>query len=627
MINDPAKHGRALTTGYTPLIAERPSLLTKYENLRRREYETLTKFVDSLGKVDGLPEAQLSQARDALFHADHPYLIVLTGPFNTGKSSMINALIGREVLAVSATPTTNKITILRHGAAEGQSAAGDTQTVFYPSPLLERVSLVDTPGLDSVFKGHDTITQNFLHRADLVLLVMLSTQAMTASNAAYLTALKDYGKRVIVVINQIDLVSEEDAQTIQNFVAEQARSSLGVAPTVWLVSAKWAMEAAQSTPRNDEQWRKSGFHQIEGYLNQNLTDSARVKQKLETPLQIARNVLVAANNNLRDQQDALAEYRRSSQNVRGQIDTAMAEQQHTAKEAADEVEKLFAESAKRGAQAINELFQLSRAFGLSASGFGEAVGFGRLFRRFGGQTPAQTAFATQKADEPLTQIPPIPERLAARLEGRDVKDADDLIHYAKGEISRLPGVLQTKVIGALNAPGGYDRAIMQKARIDLDKTLEKARQGEYLLIERAVRNTVTILGVYVFSAILLFCGVAVLINGQNNSGGAVLAVLMGFALAVGGMALIPLRGWLMKNAHARRVASIKDEYLETLNKAASDQMAYGRQLRGDAVAPFLRMVETQISQVDQVRAELENHSRSLSDFEAELGNLEKETKS
>src|SRR5260221_12451080 len=63
--------------------------------LRRKEYDRLTALLDTLGKIDGLPDEQMEQARDALFHADHPFLIVLVGAFNTGKSSMINALIGR----------------------------------------------------------------------------------------------------------------------------------------------------------------------------------------------------------------------------------------------------------------------------------------------------------------------------------------------------------------------------------------------------------------------------------------------------------------------------------------------------------------------------------------------------
>ena len=245
------------------LVNEKPSLLTRYENLRRKEFEALSAFLDTLGKVDGLPAEHMGQARDALFHADHPYLIVLIGPFNTGKSTLINALIGEPVLPTGATPTTSKIVILRHGPASQQLGGGEVDSVFHPSALLERVSLVDTPGLDSVFKGHDEMTRRFLHRADLVLMVMLATQAMSASNVANLAALRDYGKRVIVVVNQIDLLEPDDQQRIRDFVAEQGRAALGTTPDVWMLSAEWAMQAGRGPDRDEALWAKSGFAQVE----------------------------------------------------------------------------------------------------------------------------------------------------------------------------------------------------------------------------------------------------------------------------------------------------------------------------------------------------------------------------
>src|SRR5512140_976710 len=179
-----------------PLIVDKPSLLARYEALRRKEFDSLTSLLDTLGKIDGLPADQMNQARDALFHADHPFLIALIGAFNTGKSSLINALIGKSILDVGAIPTTTKIAILRHGPSIQRSQSGDVATIFYPAPLLEQVSLVDTPGLASVVKTHGEVTRRVLHRADLVLMVMMATQAMSASDVEYLRSLRAYGKRV-----------------------------------------------------------------------------------------------------------------------------------------------------------------------------------------------------------------------------------------------------------------------------------------------------------------------------------------------------------------------------------------------------------------------------------------------
>ena len=165
-------------------VSSETKLVQDYEAIRRREYELITKMLDVLPRIDNIGEQRIGQVRDALFHADHPFLMVLIGPFSSGKSSILNALLGEEnFLNVGPVPTTDRINILRWGEqAQHMGTAGGVDTVFYPSPLLRKVSLVDTPGLESILKEHEATTREFFHRADVVLLVMLSTQAMTQRN-------------------------------------------------------------------------------------------------------------------------------------------------------------------------------------------------------------------------------------------------------------------------------------------------------------------------------------------------------------------------------------------------------------------------------------------------------------
>ncbi|MCC7449349.1 MAG: dynamin family protein [Anaerolineae bacterium] len=602
------------------MIIDKPSLLARYEILRRKEFERLTALLDTLGRIDGLPADQMDQARDALFHADHPFLIVLIGAFNTGKSSIINALVGEPILSVGATPTTQKIAILRHGPAVQRSQAGEVETIFHPAPLLEQVSLVDTPGLESIYKAHDEVTRRFLHRADIVLMVMMATQAMSASNVEYLQSLRAYGKRVIIVVNQIDAIDPEEQAALKAFVADRSKISLGFVPEVWMVSARQAWEAEQAQPRNEELWKASGFDQIEQFIREALGDSARVRQKLETPLQIARNVLMVANGQVRDQQNALADYRRSAQNVRSQMDTATREQQTTVRDAMREIDETFAEAARRGREAIHDMFEWSQVFRLGVSGVTEFLGVARVIRRFGAQTPAQTAFETRKVNEPLNQIPVLIDRIGPRLEGRDVKDVDDLIAYTRREIEQLPGGLQQKVIGKLQAPASYDRAIMRNARDELLPIVDKARTIEFKRIDLAVRNTLVFLGAYELVVVIGGIIAALALAGSQNGSWALLLVAV-IVLALVGLAVLPLRGWLMEQSYGRRLIAIKTELENALERATQQQVAFGTQMRNDAVAPFMRLVETQVSQVDQLKTELEGHQQALVGLEKELGDL------
>lgn len=111
-----------------------------------------------------------------------------------------------------------------------------------------------------MFQKHEEITRRFLHRSDTVLLVMLATQAMTARNLEYLKILKDYGKNVIIVINQVDLLTPEEIETVKEYVIDQSRMQLGFKPDVWLMSAKRASEARLDDGTLDaDLWQASGL--------------------------------------------------------------------------------------------------------------------------------------------------------------------------------------------------------------------------------------------------------------------------------------------------------------------------------------------------------------------------------
>lgn len=610
-------------------LQSRPSLLSRYETLRRKEFEYVTGLLDTLGTVDSLPAEQLEQARDAMFHADHPYLTVLIGAFNTGKSSIINALIGQDVLNTGAIPTTNKIAILRYGEAPQQVNAGDVDTVFHPSPLLEKVSFVDTPGLESIFTEHDTITRKFLHRADIVLFVMLATQAMTAKNVEALQSLRAYGKKIVIVVNQIDLIDPDERETLRTFITEQSRQHLGYAPDVWMVSARIARAAhrtdSDATSGREELvdeilWNESGFAQIEAFINNALSDAERVRQKLETPLQIVRNVTSAALAQTRQQQDSLADYRRSAQNVRGQIDAGLREQQTLTTEARAQLESAFNDTAKRGRDAIHELFTWSRAFSLVTGGIAEATGLARIFRRFGATTPAKAAFDSHHVFEPLQQVPVLTDALAPRLEGRDMKDAEDLVGYTRRELDRLPDALRAKLIGSLNVPTTYDRTHVPKVRGDLTTILTRANEAEFKRIDSSVRGSIALLGLYELLVIVLGLGITIAAISAGNTVWP-LTLLITLLLAGVGFLIMPLRGALMEADFGRRIRALADEYWRTLSPALESQIGFGRRLREDAAAPFLRLIETQIERADQQRKQLESHEQQLTQLEKELGTL------
>ena len=606
------------------MAADTPNskLATDYETIRRREYELITGLLEVIPRIDGLDEDQVTQMRDALFHADHPYMIVFIGPFSAGKSSLINGLLGEhDLLSIGPTPTTDRISILRWGEEPSRNRSGEVDTVFYPSPLLQKVSFVDTPGLESVFQKHEEITRRFLHRSDTVLLVMLATQAMTARNLEYLKILKDYGKNVIIVINQMDLLTPEEVETVKEYVIDQSRMQLGFKPDVWLMSARMASAARLSDGTLDaELWQASGLNQLEEYVDRQLGDRERLRQKLQTPLQIVQNVHQSALAHVRGDQSALDHYQNIAQNIDQQLTVFKREQDKIVKQIDEEISDKFGEAAQRGSEAITDMFGLSHAFGSVMRGMLELVGLSRLLKR-GSYTRA--AFERNKVFEPIRDVTAISDKLAPRIEGRDVQDIDDLVKYARKEIDALPPTIRSKVIGSVQAPLRYDRSALQSVRPQLEAIQDEAQKVETEKLERSLRNTLLYMAAYelILLVVLIFVLIAAPPSLENSPFWLALVVLLG--LALGGLVFLPARGRMLENTYSARLLQLQGRYIDTLNEGAQAQIAYGMQLRREAISPLTRLIEAQTEiHTDQLKR-LQAAGQEITKIEGELAGMGK----
>jgi predicted GTPase len=610
-------------------LSTETKLALDYEDIRRREYELITNLLEVLPRIDNLDEGRVAQVRDALFHADHPFLMVFVGPFSSGKSSIINALLGEEeLLPVGPIPTTDRIAILRYGEeANRMNSGGEVDTVFFPSSLLKKVSFVDTPGVQSVMQRHETTTRNFLHRSDVVLLVMLSTQAMSASNLEYLQTLKEFGKKVIIVINQVDLLTPEEANTVQEYVQEQSKSRLGFKSEISMVSARQGLEARQNGTLDEEKWKASGLNKFEEYIDQQLGDVDRLRTKLQTPLQITQNVHQAALASVRTNQAALDEYRRIGENIEQQLNACQREQEKTVNETNEEIKQKFADSAQRGTEAIREIFSLGRAPASVGRGLLELVGIAGLVRRMRGKTDIDEVFTRHKALEPIEEASNTTDKLGPRLEGRDIQDIDSLVKYAQKEIDGLPEAIRGKVIGPVRAPLQYERGALQQVRDELEEIKDEARKLETKKLEDGWRNALLFLGAYeVFVLILI---IALIFTWQDLAANSnqpatpiiILVVLLGFALL--GLAIMPLRGRMLANQRTARLATLQTRYIDALSKAAGKQVSYGMQLRRDAVSPLTRLIEAQVNIQTEQLNKLQSAEREMVGIESALTTMGK----
>jgi small GTP-binding protein len=142
------------------------------------------------------------------------FSIVFIGEFSTGKSSVINALLGQKILPEGITPTTDKITILKHGDAKEEYLENGNYYISIPENRLKGFFIVDTPGTNVTLEQHEQITQEFIPRADIVFFVIGAERAMTGSEARLIRFIKeDWLKNIVFLLNKIDIAEGDDELT------------------------------------------------------------------------------------------------------------------------------------------------------------------------------------------------------------------------------------------------------------------------------------------------------------------------------------------------------------------------------------------------------------------------------
>ncbi len=600
-------------------------LLQSYHAIRQREHKLIHDLLPILSKIDTLGEEHIDQVRDAMFHTDHPYLMVLVGPFNTGKTSIVNALMGSQsFLKIGATPTTDSIQILRWGEeAERMESGGEVDTVFYPSPLLRKVSLVDTPGLESVFRSHEQKTRQFLHRADIVLLVMMATQAMTASSLESMQMFKEYGKKVIIVVNQCDLLNAHEKNEVEEFVRTQSQSKLGVQPEIWMLSARQGLSACHHHGRDEKVWRASGMSQIEAYINRQLGDASRLRQKLQTPLQIIQNVHSRALHAVKQNQKALSHYQGIRENIEGQLAAQQREQDKSVRELNLELEAQFQEISQRSQVALQEIFKLSRGVQSLFGGLLQFIGLTRIFGWGRKSSHIERAFLAHKVFEPHEEIDRIVSKLGPRLEGQDMQDIDGLVKYGRGEVMKLPADLQDKVIGDIRAPVKYDRQHTQQLDSLLQPIEKSIKTLELQQLEDAFRNSLLYLAAWELIIITLLIAFLRFSPSMEDDILRLLVMLIIPLTGFLGFVMLPMRGQMIHARFDHRLNVLSRQYQNTITGTADKQIQYGIQLRRDAIAPLTRLIEAQTQIHNEQLEKLRESEQVMMSIESDLNSLGK----
>jgi GTP-binding protein EngB required for normal cell division len=228
--------------------------------------------------------------------AEDRFILAVLGQFKRGKSSLMNAIIGRELLPTGVLPLTSAITMLKYGPAErmvirrndsvfpeelsvsdlsayvtekgnpGNRKKVKTVQVELPVPFLQRgIEFVDTPGVGSSITANTATTYDFLPECDAVLFVTGVDTPMTSMELAFLNEIREYVKRIFFVVNKIDLVTDDERSEVLEFVSETIRAQIAYKEVkVFPISSGLGLAARISG--DSALYEKSGLKALEDTL-------------------------------------------------------------------------------------------------------------------------------------------------------------------------------------------------------------------------------------------------------------------------------------------------------------------------------------------------------------------------
>ncbi|MFQ5578416.1 MAG: dynamin family protein, partial [Anaerolineae bacterium] len=227
----------------------KPILTPKQETLLKDERQWLADLQVVLAKL-GATEEDHTTLKQSIQQLDELFLLVVVGEFNAGKSAFINALLGQPLLKEGVTPTTAQVNILKYGSASRrQVIEPHLHALMEPLDILHHINIVDTPGTNAVIQKHQTITEDFVPRSDMVLFITSADRPFTESERRFLNQIKEWGKKVVIIINKVDMFeTDADLNQAETFVQENSARLLETRVEIFSVSAKLALRAKQGEP-------------------------------------------------------------------------------------------------------------------------------------------------------------------------------------------------------------------------------------------------------------------------------------------------------------------------------------------------------------------------------------------
>lgn len=224
-------------------------------------------------------------AADITASVSDPFMFVIVGEVKAGKSSFINALLEsqEEICKVAPSPMTDTIQQITYGQERIEIVNPYLKKIYQPVEILKEISIVDTPGTNTIVDHHQEITERFIPSSDLIVFVFEAKNPYRQSAWQFFDYIhSEWHKKIIFILQQKDLMNESDLNINIQGVKSQAEKKGISEPMVFAVSAKDEIENNKEI---------SGFIPLRAYLQNNITGGRTPYLKLLSSINSGKQVM------------------------------------------------------------------------------------------------------------------------------------------------------------------------------------------------------------------------------------------------------------------------------------------------------------------------------------------------
>jgi small GTP-binding protein len=583
------------------------------------EREWLSRLQAVLARFEISAEDKSALER-SIAQLDRLFLLVVIGEFNAGKSAFVNALAGARVLEEGVTPTTTTLQILQFGETrERTTDRSGAAIITAPVPLLQDINIVDTPGTNAIFREHERLTSEFVPQADLVLFVTSADRPFTESERAFLHEIKNWGKKIVIVINKIDLLERDDErQQVVTFVADNARTLLGTAPEIFPVSARRALrrklgaagsggapmvsEGAGGAPdgegagvRPAEPIAGDRFDDLERYITSTLDEKERLRLKLLNPIGIGTRLVQTSRATIKERTEVLRADLQTIEDIERQLDVYRTDLSREFEFRLAEVDNILQQFENRGMLFFDETLRVGR--------IPDLLNKARIQREFERDVVAD-----------------VPQQIEQQVH--------DLIDWmVSSELRQWQAVTEHvnlrarahegRVVGGESSGFQYDRKkLIDTVGRAANQAVESYdREREAAAMADGVRTAVAGAALAQAGAIGLGAMVAAL---ATTTAADVTGIVMAGTIAVLGLFVIPSKRKQAKSQLRDRIERMRVELMAGLRSQFQKEVDRSVRSVMEAVAPYTRFVRAESDKLTSMDRDLEEIGGRLTQLRIEI---------